>query len=115
MKIKAAEIKPGMVIRVGKKHKETGFEDICLITAVTGGSNVEYTHLGLHYAYEGKMVGAIEGAESVKVIQGRSRDAIIRTIMDEVFNRLLSVGKDFDMLRMVQEMDKRSENEKKTI
>lgn len=101
MKIKASEIKPGMVIGIDRGDN---YKDTCLILAKKGFVEVEYTHLDTGEAYGGAMVGTIDGSTMVKVIRGKKRDKIIKTIKDEVFKNLHDIEYLIDMIRLIEAM-----------
>jgi hypothetical protein len=107
-KIKAFNIKPGMVIEitrvVGKPVRK--FPDIALVLAVTGRDIVEYTHFNFQDAYGGQMVGTLNGHNTVKVITGEQRHHVIEVILTEVFRSLHDANQNVDIIKLIQAMDK---------
>lgn len=94
MKIKACEIKPGMVIGISRGKLDAKFPDIALVTATKGIYSVEYTHFNFQDAYGGQMVGTLKGSTKVKVITGKQRQHVIKTILTEVFRNLHDINQD---------------------
>ena len=101
--IQASAIKAGMVIAIKRKEK---YDDIALILAKKGFTDVEYTHLDYQDAYGSAMVGSIKGAEKVKVILGIQRQAVIKSIRNDVFKYLFDVEHLIDTLNLIQDMEK---------
>ena len=101
MKIKAKEIKPGMVIGIKRIKK---YNDICLVTACSGYTEIEYTHLDLQDAYGGLVVGTLDGEEKVKVINGDQRKYIIDVIKKDVFKNLHDIENVVDTIRLIEAM-----------
>ena len=104
-KIKASAIQPGMVI--GIKRNKSEYDDICLATAKSGYSNVEYTHLDLQDAYGGLMIGSIDGKTLVEVVTGRKRKAVISKIKDDVFRNLHDTENIINTINLIEAMDKK--------
>ena len=102
MKIEASRLQPGMVVNIGNKK----YKHICLVTAVEGFVEVEYTHFDAEDPYWGQCVGTISGKKLVKVLTGKKRKSIIQNILDEVFKRLHDVEKDKDTIYLIQAMSK---------
>lgn len=86
MKIKAGDMKPGMVIAI-KRNKT--FDDVCLVLARTGGKSdmdIEYTHLDLQDSYGGALVGKINGNTLIKVYKGKKRKYVMAKIKEDLFS-----------------------------
>lgn len=96
-KIKAMEIKPGMVVDMGEK-------DIVLVIATKGLVEIEYTHFRAHDLYMGLLIGSIDGKKTVKVVEEEEREAVIQKCLDKTYDRLHDVEKDIDTLRLIQAM-----------
>jgi len=99
--INASAIKAGMVINI----KRGKYNDIALILAKKGFTNVEYTHLSLDDAYGSAMVGSIKGTEKVKVITGAKRKYVIKQIRADVFKYLFDVEHLIDTLNLIEDME----------
>lgn len=99
MKIKASEIKPGMVINIKRKNYNN---DFCLVTAVSGYREVEYTHLNFQDAYNGLMIGSIKGSEKVQIITGKKRQYIINKIKDDVFRSFHDTENIINTIRLIE-------------
>ena len=107
MKIKASAIKPGMVICI---KRDTGWNDFCLVTAVRGKMDVEYTHLDFQDSYGGLMVGSLSGDTDVKVVSGKERKHIISKIKEDMFRYLHDAENTINTLRLIEAMDTRTAN-----
>lgn len=105
MKIKASQIKPGMVISTNRKWRRKEIENIFLVTATKGKVNVEYTHLNFQDAYGGLMVGSIDGEQEVRVIKGEKRKFIIEEITKDVFRNLRDIENVIDTLKLIEAME----------
>ncbi len=103
MKIKAKEIQPGMVIGINRGR---GYDDICLVIATKGFVSVEYTHFDYIDAYGGAMVGTLDGKTKVKVITGKKRQKVIKSIKYDLFKSYNDTQKDIDTIWLIQAMDK---------
>ena len=103
MRIIASAMKAGMVINI-KRNK---YNDIALILAKSGRSNIEYTHLDYQDSYGGVMVGSITGTEKIQVITGAKRKYIIKKIKDDVFKYLHDVEHLIDMIRLIEDMERK--------
>jgi hypothetical protein len=106
MKIKAAQIKPGMVICRKRKWKREIIEDLFLVTAISGRSKIEYTHLDYQDSYGGLLVGDIDGEEDVDVIKNERRKRIIKEITKEVWRNYHDIKNIIDTLRLIEAMDR---------
>jgi len=103
MKIKARQIKPGMVI--DKKFK--GDHDYMLVTSVKGYKEVECAHFNHCDGYMGRMIGFYDGKEKVKVITNKKKRAkIIKDILDDVFKLLHDTEDNVALIKLIQAMDK---------
>lgn len=113
MKIKASQIKPGMLIlRDYKRYTSLGknrTKDYVLVTAKKGFVKVEYTHFNSLDGYSGRMIGFIDGKEKVKVItKKRLKERIVKEILNDRFQYKHDVDEDIDTLRLIQSMDART-------
>ncbi len=107
MKIKASKIKPGMVININRKGANNRkYEDICLVTATTGHTKVNYTHLDFQDAYGGLLIGTIDGLEEVQIIKGKRRKYILDHIKNDVFRNLHDIENIIDTLRLIEAMER---------
>lgn len=107
MKIKASQIKPGMVIgidRGGAVNSKKKYWDACLITTVNGVKTVEYTHLDL-YCNMGRMVGTIDGDRKVKVFTGKKRKTFFDVIKSQILSNLRRAEAEVELVRLVEAMD----------
>lgn len=104
MKIPASKIKAGMVVAIKRKVK---YDDIVLVLAKKGFTEVEYTFLGYQNAYGGALVGSIKGTEIVKVIIGIQRKAVIKSIKDDVFKNYFDLEHLIDMIRLIEDMERK--------
>lgn len=114
MKIKASQVKPGMVIGIDRGDN---YGDVCLVLAIknTGGifnrNNVlEYTHLDVNDCYFGPLVGSIRAKSTVKVITGSERKATLKKIKDQVFKSLHNVERTIDTIRLIEAMGGNEKN-----
>lgn len=101
MKIKAKNIKPGMVIAIDRGDD---FGDVCLVLATSGFVDVEYKHLDLQDAYDA-LIGIIKGETDVKVLKGKNRKDVIQKIKSQVFRRLHDIEATIDMIRLIEAME----------
>lgn len=106
MKIKACQIRPGMVVCFKRNGK---FNDFALIIAVKGKIKVEYRHLDFQDSYGGSLIGTINGSENVQVILGEERKRIISKIKDDVFQYLSDVENLIDIIRLIEEIGEKNE------
>lgn len=102
MKIKAARIKPGMVIRVSYNNN---VKECCLVMAVSGHKSVEYTHISVNDFYGDVVVGTLDGNETVKVIKGKLRKLIIAQIRSDVYKHSFAINNIIDTINLIQSMD----------
>ena len=105
MKIKAKEIQPGMVIGIDRGDN---YGDISLVIATKGFVSVEYTHFNYIDSYGGAMIGTIDGKTKVKVITGKKRDKVIKSVKNDLFRNRQDVEKDIEMIWLIQAMDKQN-------
>jgi hypothetical protein len=103
MKLMASAIKPGMVICIKRNGK---WNDYCLVTAISGYSEIEYTHLDYQDSYGGLLIGSIKRDEVVKVMAGKERKLIISKIKDDVFRNLHDIENVIDTIRLIEAMGK---------
>jgi superfamily II helicase len=103
MLIQASAIKAGMVIAI----KRDKYNEIALVLAKKGFVNVEFTHLDYQDAYGDALVGSIQGTKKVKVITGLKRKYIIKKIKDDVFKYLHDVEHLIDMIRLIEDMERK--------
>jgi hypothetical protein len=101
--MKASEIKPGMVVNI----KRNNVNDFCLITAVKGRMEVEYTHLDYQDSYNGLLIGSIKGNTEIQVINGKKRQYIIDKIKEDVFRSLHDTENIIDTIRLIEAMQKK--------
>lgn len=104
MKIKASKIKPGMVINVKRLSNKRVINDYCLVTAVSGHIDVDYTHLDFNDSYNGLVIGNIKGTTEVEVIVGKKRKYIIDKIKDDVFRSLHDTENIVNTIRLIEAM-----------
>jgi len=107
MKIKANQIKPGMVISIKRHIKKKSFEDICLVVAIKGKQEVEYTHLDFQDPYYGLMVGTINGEQVVQVVEGKKRKFIIQEITKEIYRSLHDTENIINTLKLIEAMERK--------
>ena len=107
MKIKACQIKPGMVIRMTRKWKKRNIEDISLVTATEGKVKVKYTHLDFQDAYFGLLAGTLDGETEVNVIVGKKREQVIDKIFREVIQNLSDIQNVIDTIRLIKAMERK--------
>ena len=104
MKIKARQIKPGMVI--DKKYKND--HDYMLVTAVKGYKEVECTHFNHCDGYMGRLIGFYDGKEEVRVVTNKKkRDKIIKDILGGVFRLLHDAEDNVALIKLIQTMSTR--------
>jgi hypothetical protein len=102
--IEASKIQPGMII--GIKRRGDKYDDIVLILAKTGFTDVDYKFLDYQDAYGSIMCSGIKGKELVKVITGKRKKHIFEHIQKDVFKYHSDVEDLIDTLRLIEAMDK---------
>ncbi len=105
MKIKAREIQPGMVISrmIGANGD---FEDLSLVISKKGYTSVEYKHFDYMDSYHGIMVGTMKGKEKIKVITGKKRAKVIKSIKSDLYRNLFDTERNIDFVWLILAMDK---------
>jgi hypothetical protein len=108
MKIKASQIKPGMLIlRAPFKFRgKMRHHDYELVTAKKGFVKVKYTHFNRPDGFSGRVIGWMDGKEQIKVITNKKKKAkIVKEILSDVFKHLHDIKDDADLLRLIQAME----------
>lgn len=101
-KIKAREIKPGMVINT--RPNDNDVYGYCLVTACSGYVDISYTHFNYNDSFGGQMVGTLNGKDKVLLITGETRNSIIKNIKDDVFKALHYAERNVDLIRLIESM-----------
>jgi len=105
MKIKAREIKPGMVI--ARRQNSKKYDDIVLIISKDGfGKEISYVHYDYQDAYIGLMCGYIDKDEKVKVLTGKKRKKVLEKILSDLFLLRRDAERNVDLLRLIMELEK---------
>ena len=105
MKIKARDIKPGMVIGFDRCGNGK-YDDICLVVSTKGLEKVSYGHFDYMDGYSGKMYSYLEGETKVKVIKGKKRQKVIKKIKSDIHRLYWDVKNDIDLIWLIQSMEK---------
>lgn len=99
MRIKARQIKPGMVINIRDK-------DYALVTSVKGYTEVECTHFNYSDGYMGRLTGYFSGEATVKVVTSKKKRAkIIKSILTDVFKLFHDAEDNIALIKLIQAME----------
>lgn len=101
MKIKASQIKPGMLIEI----ERDSYWDTVLVLTIKVAGGIEYQYLDLHEAYGGALNGFLEAEEEIKVVTGKERKRLIGIIKKEVYQTRREVDHLIDMIVLIQAME----------
>ena len=99
-KIKAYQIKPGMLINRAKEDKRF----LELVTAVDGFDPIEYIHFQTNDGYSGSMIRSVDRNEEVEVIEGELKREAVQKCLEATFRRQREVENDINTIKLIQAM-----------
>ena len=103
-KIKAHQIKPGMLINTGPKKYIHNY--LSLITAVSGVKNIEYTFFDYQDSYHGQFIGSIDRNKFVWLIEDKEiRKNVLKSINDDLHRNFHDTKRNIDLIKLIQEME----------